>query len=169
MSLKCQFCGKKIYYDRKICQDCEEIANKSGLSSKDERYDYKWRCDNFLEVNYFAFGSNLDQRSKLISKMIECPECGEEYSYGRNIIHICEHSSIPFGRIFGPKHKEPNWNCDTGIACMDLFVSELDSHELILEGSHLEKLKKNEYESYVFSAVNNNQKMDRTKKLLIYE
>ncbi len=59
MSLKCQLCGKEIYYDRKVCHRCEETAVKSGLNAQDGKHNNKWRCDNFLELKSLAFGSKL--------------------------------------------------------------------------------------------------------------
>jgi hypothetical protein len=46
--------------------------------------------------------------------IIKCPNCRAEYSYGRNICHICDNSIIFFGAIFGKKRKNYQWNCDIG-------------------------------------------------------
>jgi len=152
MSLKCPLCGVKYSYDRKICHTCEETAINSNLASQDGRHDNKWRCDNFLEVNCLAFGSSVNTRSELSSKMIECPECGVEYSYGRIIFHTCEHNSIPFGKLLGPDFKARKWNCDTAIACTKLLTSET------------------EYEWNKFSSIKyNKERLDGKKNLLIYE
>jgi hypothetical protein len=44
--------------------------------------------------------------------IIKCPKCGIEYSYGRNICHICKDHSIFFGAIFkGDRNAHP-WNCE---------------------------------------------------------
>ena len=168
MSLKCQFCGKELLYDRKICQSCEDRAISSGLRFQD---DHKWRCDNFLDSSGLAFGCNLD-KSKLISlKMIKCFECGEEYSYGRNIYHNCEGKSLTFGKIFEPAQKTYRWNCNTAMTCLDLMTSEVDRIETIVkEPPHLEKLEKTDYKWNEISTIQYNKiEIDRKKGLLIYE
>ena len=38
MSLKCPFCGKEYYHDRKMCQTCEDKARKS--TNVPENYTY---------------------------------------------------------------------------------------------------------------------------------
>jgi hypothetical protein len=43
--------------------------------------------------------------------IIKCPDCGIEYSYGRNICHVCEKNTILFGSIFAPHQKSQSWNC----------------------------------------------------------
>jgi len=43
--------------------------------------------------------------------MIRCPECGIEYSYGRNLCHACENKTIFHGSIFFEQRKEYAWNC----------------------------------------------------------
>ncbi|NHJ23688.1 MAG: hypothetical protein EAX89_03885 [Candidatus Lokiarchaeota archaeon] len=43
--------------------------------------------------------------------MIKCPECGIEYSYGRNVCHICKSNSILFGSLFNQPRRNYNWNC----------------------------------------------------------
>ncbi|MFW9770901.1 MAG: hypothetical protein ACFFEO_01855 [Candidatus Thorarchaeota archaeon] len=73
--------------------------------------------------------------------MIKCPSCGIEYSYGRNICHMCEKYCIFFGSIFNLGRTERDWNCNTKktLASLDNFphkskiVRELDDYELILE------------------------------------
>jgi len=60
ISLKCQLCGKEIYYDRKVCRNCEDDAIKSGLNELSEGIHKKWRCDNFLELTSLVFGSRLE-------------------------------------------------------------------------------------------------------------
>ncbi len=160
MPLKCQICGKEYLYDGKICHTCEEIANTSGLSSQDGK-DRKWRCDNFIELNGLVFGRNLDNRKDVGLKMIECPECGEKYSYGRKICHTCEGNSIPFGKIFEPAHKARGWNYDTAMACMELLTSDLDTVESFVKGvPHLEKLEIKEYNWNIF---NNNMQINERK------
>lgn len=156
MPLKCQICGKEYLYDGKICHTCEETANTSGLSSQDGNYR-KWRCDNFSELNGLVFGSNLDNRKEL--KLIECPECGEKYSYGRKICHICESNSIPFGKIFESESKARRWNCDSTMACMELLASDLNTIESIVkEVPHLEKLENNERDWNIFNNMQINER-----------
>ena len=59
--------------------------------------------------------------------MNKCPHCGEEYSYGRNICHICEDNSLPFGKIFDQQGNVHKWNCGASLACAELLESDLDS------------------------------------------
>lgn len=59
--------------------------------------------------------------------MNKCPHCGEEYSYGRCICHICEDNSLPFGKIFDQQGNIHKWNCGTSLACTELLESDLDS------------------------------------------
>jgi len=42
--------------------------------------------------------------------MVKCPKCGEEYSWGRKIVHICDHHIIFHGIIFQEKKKRYGWN-----------------------------------------------------------
>lgn len=156
MPLKCQICGKEYLYDGKICHTCEETAITSGLSSQDGNYR-KWRCDNFTELNGLVFGSNLDNKKEL--KLIECPECGEKYSYGRKICHTCESNSILFGRIFESERKARRWNCDTAMACLELLASDLEPIESIVkEVPHLEKLENNERDWNIFNNIQINER-----------
>ncbi|MFW9880649.1 MAG: hypothetical protein ACFFG0_46875 [Candidatus Thorarchaeota archaeon] len=170
MPLKCQICGKEYLYDGKICHTCEESAIISGLTSQN-RKERKWRCDNFIELNGLVFGSNLNKRREVGLKPIECPECGEMYSYGRKIWHTCEGNSLPFGRLFESDHKPRRWNCDTAMACIELLTSDLDTVEFIVKDkSHIEKLEKTEYEWNQFTTIKyNNEQIDGKNKLLIYE
>ena len=147
MPLKCQICGKEYLYDGKICHTCEETAITSGLNSQYGNYR-KWRCDNFIELNGLVFGSN---RKEL--KLIECPECGEKYSYGRKICHICE------GKIFEPAYKARRWNCDTAMACVELLASDLDTvKSFVKEVPHLEKLENNKYSWNIFNNIQINER-----------
>jgi len=153
MSLKCHLCGKEIYHDRKICQTCEETANNSSLSHSGLGTK-KWRCDNFLELKSLPFGCNLDLGIEIKPKMIECPECGEEYSYGRIINHTCKNNSITFGKVFELEQQYHKWNCDTAIACMDLLKTELDLVDSIAEGiTHKEKLENDKYDWNIFTSI----------------
>lgn len=158
MPLKCQICGKEYLYDRKICHTCEETAITSGLGSQ-EGNNRKWRCDNFSELSGLVFGSNLNKRKEVGLKLIECPECGEKYSYGRKIRHICESVSLPFGKLLVPENEARRWNCDAVMACMELLPSELDTAESIVkEVPHLEKLEKNEYDWNILNNLQINER-----------
>jgi hypothetical protein len=170
MALKCQICGKEYLHDGKICHSCEEIAITSGLSTQDGNYR-TWRCDRFSELNGLVFGSNLNERQKTGLKLIECPECGEKYSYGRKICHICGEISLPFGKLLVSDIKARKWNCDTSMACMELLSSDLDTAESVVkEVPHLEKLERTEYEWNQISSIRyNNEQIDGKNKLLIYE
>ncbi|MHA2283362.1 MAG: hypothetical protein ACXAC5_21185 [Promethearchaeota archaeon] len=141
MSLKCHICGKEYYHDGKICHTCEETANNSSLSHSGVATK-KWRCDNFLELDGLPFGCNLDLGVELRPKMIECPECGDRYSYGRRISHTCTSNSITFGKIFELETQGHKWNCDNAMACLDLLKSNLDTVGSIAEDmDHNEKLE----------------------------
>lgn len=56
MSLRCPICGKKYYYDRKICQDCEDYSKYSNLTNIDEFYIQKWNPGVFLGFDSIVFG-----------------------------------------------------------------------------------------------------------------
>ncbi len=158
MTLKCQICGKEYLYDRKICHSCEESANISGLSCP-EGTVRKWRCDNFIESSGLVFGRSLDTSKNLGLKLIECPDCGERYSYGRQICHTCECNSIPFGKVFEPTHKARKWNCNTAMACIELLSSDLDTAESIVkELPQLEKLEKTKYNWNIFNSFHVNER-----------
>jgi hypothetical protein len=165
MSLKCQFCGKEYLYDMKICHSCEEKAITSGLNSQD-RNDHKWRCDNFLEQSALPFGRRIGNCDESGLKLIECPQCGEEYSYGRTICHTCEGTSLPFGKIFEPVQRTYRWNCNTAMACVELLKSNLHTVETIIkETPHREKLEKNNYEWNIFSSIKFTNVQDTERKL----
>ncbi|MFX1375220.1 MAG: hypothetical protein ACFFA0_05355 [Promethearchaeota archaeon] len=153
MPLKCQFCGKEYIHDGKICHSCEEKAINSGLSSKDGK-DHKWRCDNFLEINSLAYGCNIDNVEKLSQKLIECPDCGEVYSYGRNTCHICEGNILPFGKIYESEQNSYRWNCNAGISCKDTLSSILGTlRTIVKETPHLEILKNVDHDWNVITSV----------------
>jgi hypothetical protein len=169
MSLKCQFCGKEYLHDRKICRSCEEKAITSGLSIQGGN-DHKWRCDNFLGPRGLPFGSNLSKCNETGVKLIECPKCGVEYSYGRSICHTCEGTSLPFGKIFEPLQRTYRWNCNAAMACMELLSSDLGTVETIIkETPHREKLEKDNYEWNIITSIkyNNNQIDERKLNYLL--
>ncbi len=56
MSLNCPICGKEYFYDRKICQECEDSSIYSGLITTYEEEIQKWNCGIFLEENNSVFG-----------------------------------------------------------------------------------------------------------------
>ncbi len=67
-----------------------------------------------ISSNMSNFFINLNRFHKSgIELIIKCPECGLEYSYGRNICHICGKLSIFFGAIFKGDRTEYAWNCVT--------------------------------------------------------
>lgn len=57
--------------------------------------------------------------------MIRCPECGIEYSYGRNLCHACENKTIFHGSIFFEPRKEYAWNC----SCTDMQATRPSKKE----------------------------------------
>jgi hypothetical protein len=57
--------------------------------------------------------------------MIKCPECGIEYSYGRNLCHACENKTIFHGSIFFEQRKEYAWNCN----CTDVKATKPSKKE----------------------------------------
>lgn len=168
--LKCPLCGKEYLHDMKVCHNCESTANNS-LNHRYESNTNKWRCDNFLEVSNIAFGSNVDDRVNSRSKMIKCFDCGEEYSYGRRILHICKTGSIPFGRLFETECTTHKWNCDTTMACFELLENELDTIETIVKEIPREEiLERTDYKWNEISTIKfNNSEVDRKKGLLVYE
>jgi hypothetical protein len=166
MSLKCPICGREYLHDRKICQTCEETAINSSVSHSG-RDVKKWRCDNFLELKSLPFGCNLDSGKEVGPKMIECPECGVEYSYGRKISHTCNNNSVTFGKIFELEHRGHKWNCDTAMTCMELLASDIDSAETIVGvTSRFEKLETNDYK---WNDLKLNIEIDVKRNHLIYE
>ena len=42
----------------------------------------------------------------------KCPECGIEYSYGRNLCHVCNNNTIFFGSLFDRRRNPRRWNCE---------------------------------------------------------
>lgn len=56
MPLKCPICGKKYYYDSKICHECEDYSKYSGLTNIDDYYIQKWNSGVFLEFDSIVFG-----------------------------------------------------------------------------------------------------------------
>ena len=153
MSLKCHLCGKEYFHDGKICHTCEETTSNGSLSHSGINTK-KWRCDNFLELKGLPFGCNLDLGNEVRPKMIECPECGEEFSYGRKISHTCNNNSITFGKIFELEPQGHNWNCDNAMACMELLESDLNSVDSIEVGiTRKEKLENEEYDWNLFNTI----------------
>lgn len=67
--------------------------------------------------------------------IIKCSECGLEYSYGRNLCHMCSSNTIFFGTIFKGDRKEYKWNCVTNNGCVDIpsRSEEQGIPELIIE------------------------------------
>ncbi len=77
--------------------------------------------------------------------VIRCPKCGIEYSYGRNICHICEDHSIFFGTLFNEDRREYQWNCNSKIISDVSHINPLTS-EFLLKDAELMKEEKNSYE-----------------------
>ncbi len=44
--------------------------------------------------------------------LIKCSKCGLEYSYARNICHICGDNLIFFGALLNGNRREYRWNCE---------------------------------------------------------
>ncbi len=65
--------------------------------------------------------------------LIKCPDCEEEYSYGRNVCHSCKGNSIYFGKIFENEPKSYKWNCNTTMPYMKLMESEIKIMEPLIE------------------------------------
>lgn len=63
MSLVCPICGKKYYYDSKICQACEDSSTYSGLIIAFGEENQKWNCGIFLEDNNSVFGKRKSYES----------------------------------------------------------------------------------------------------------
>jgi hypothetical protein len=105
--------------------------------------------------------------------IIKCPECGIEYSYGRNICHVCDNNIILFGSIFFPSQKFRNWNClekscndsDTikEIGKSEIKSEETDNKEVIMQ--EISRYKWNCFKSVEFTT-----EVDRKVNLVyIYE
>ena len=77
--------------------------------------------------------------------IIKCSRCGLEYSYGRNICHICKNNSIFFGALFKGDRQEYQWNCITNVknftSDRKLFNHELNTQDadLIMQEIHPHK------------------------------
>lgn len=65
--------------------------------------------------------------------IIKCPECGIEYSYGRNICHICGDTKIFFGAMFKDDRTDHKWNCATSVECVDISIDGPDFRNTIIE------------------------------------
>ena len=62
-----------------------------------------------------------------------CPDCGMEYSYGRNICHICGDTPHFFGTIFKGVRTDHKWNCATNSGCVDIPLGRHEIFESIIE------------------------------------
>jgi len=65
--------------------------------------------------------------------IIKCPDCGIEYSYGRNICHICGDTKIFFGTIFKDDRTDHKWNCSSSTGCVDISIEHPEIFESIIE------------------------------------
>ena len=65
--------------------------------------------------------------------IIKCKTCGIEYSYGRNICHVCDNNTLFFGAIFEEPRKAYQWNCDLAFNYSDVSIKEHESYEVPLE------------------------------------
>ena len=70
--------------------------------------------------------------------IIRCPECGLEYSYGRNICHVCETNTILFGAIFIGPRQTYQWNCERQFDSEEISMKKTDSHREFLRITHKE-------------------------------
>ncbi|MFX1324419.1 MAG: hypothetical protein ACFE8N_05650 [Promethearchaeota archaeon] len=55
MEIKCPICGKKYYYDSKICLECEDYSIYSGVSEHEGKLHHKWNCSIFLDIPSSAY------------------------------------------------------------------------------------------------------------------
>jgi len=105
--------------------------------------------------------------------VIRCPKCGIEYSYGRNICHICEDHSIFFGALFKENRRDYQWNCNFKIISEVPKINPLTSETtLLLEDIELMMEEQNSYEGNCDPALRVIQVSLLDKKLgynLIYE
>ena len=65
--------------------------------------------------------------------IIKCKDCGIEYSYGRNICHMCGDNTLFFGAIFGDDRIERKWNYASGAECIEILLEEPELHESIID------------------------------------
>ncbi len=63
----------------------------------------------------------------------KCPDCGMEYSYGRNICHICGDTKLFFGTMFKGNRTDRKWNCATDAGCVDILLEQPEIFESIIE------------------------------------
>ncbi len=65
--------------------------------------------------------------------IIKCKDCGIEYSYGRNICHMCGDNTLFFGAILEDELTERRWNCASGDECVENLIEEPEFYESIIE------------------------------------
>jgi hypothetical protein len=56
--------------------------------------------------------------------IIQCPDCGIEYSYARNFCHICGASPLFFGTMLNGVRTDHRWNCAIRIGCVDILLEQ---------------------------------------------
>lgn len=67
MSLKCPICGKKYYYDAKVCKNCEDYSIKSNLIFDESNKRFNWNCNRFFDDNRSIFsGKSIRTQVKLL-------------------------------------------------------------------------------------------------------
>jgi len=121
MSLNCPICGKKYFYDRKICQECEDSSIYSGLITTygDGEEIQKWNCGIFLEDTNSVFGKRKSFDSYF--NIASTPKTLREKNQSKNA-----------------------WNCSTTITNNKVSESLRETHELlyqyVVEKNKLQKL-----------------------------
>ncbi len=65
--------------------------------------------------------------------IIKCKDCGIEYSYSRNICHMCGGNTLFFGAIFEEELSERNWNCVSSAQCIEILLEKHELPESIIE------------------------------------
>jgi len=119
MSLNCPICGKKYFYDRKICQECEDSSIYSGLITTFGEETQKWNCGIFLEDTNSVFGKRKSFDSYL--NIASTPKTLREQNRSINA-----------------------WNCSTAMTNNEVSESLRETHELlyqyVVEKNKLQKL-----------------------------
>jgi len=105
MSLKCPFCGKEYFHDRKICQTCEDKSINSGLVYNEDDKPQKWNCSKFLGIDTIAFGRRKHDRACI------------------------KNASEPKFSDFNPK-LDYNWNCDLRFRLRNFYTLKSELSEL---------------------------------------
>jgi hypothetical protein len=65
--------------------------------------------------------------------IIKCPDCGIEYSYGRNLCHVCSDTPLFFGTMLNGDRTEHIWNYANRSGCVDILLEQPEIIESNIE------------------------------------